>query len=154
MDLKYLKNSHVLIDSHSGYLKVDSEHNIRRVCFLGRFWFLIKDWYSGGEESKRLNEAIKETLEVVKNEINSVKQELIKESEKLPDTNIILTFNDPCNQLNEDQQKSISKIFNQIQKLILKRKGSFLLFGIPDYSCKTECLNDLPIAIKKTFSSK
>lgn len=52
MDTKWQKNAHILINSESGYLKADTENNIRRTSFIGRIFFQIQDWYA---EEKNLS---------------------------------------------------------------------------------------------------
>lgn len=149
MNVKWQKNAHILIKSHSGDLTVDGEGNIRRASFLGRVWFRFVDWFTKGKKSEQLKEAVEKTLTAIQTELGEVQVSLSDELNKLPSDykilkNVVL-FN-----YNHPFSKGIIKIQELTNNsLILKGKGGFYYFGIPNYGYCSECLRDIPQAVKK-----
>ena len=147
MEIKWQKNAHILIKSNSGYLKVDYRHNIRRTCFLGKIWFEIKDYFSSGAESARLNTAVVKTLKEVALHLSNTQTELTQQLQELPNSRKILNFIDTENNLTKQTKITIAKIFESVQKLILKGAGGASFSFLPTYHYRTECLSELPKAI-------
>lgn len=147
MDIKWQKNAHILIKSQSGYLTVDNQENIRRASFLGRIWFVIKDWYYQGRESQRLNRALGKTLEAVQAELRQVQGELSADLPRLPSSREILHFAEASPSFKKENKAIVFRIYRLINPLILKGTGGFGAFGIPLYGYTSECLRDLPQAI-------
>ncbi|WP_068467717.1 hypothetical protein [Candidatus Protochlamydia phocaeensis] len=147
MNIKWQKNAHILIKSQSGYLTVDGHENIRRTSFIGRIWFVIKDWYSQGRESQRLNRAMEKTLEAVQVELRQVKEELSTHLPLLPSSHEILQFEEANHSFKKENKVIVYRIYQLINSLILKGTGGFGVFGIPNYDYTSECFKDLPQAI-------
>lgn len=148
MEIKWQKNAHILIKSN-GFIKVDSENNIRRASFLGRIWIYIKDFLTDGGATVKINIAIQKTIDAVGEELKQVKKEIIPELDALPDP-LDKTYTYKSAALTAEQKKHLEKAQTVIGHLILAGNGAFTrFFGAPNYDYRTECLRDLPMAVQK-----
>jgi hypothetical protein len=146
MDIKWQKNAHILIKSENGFLKVDDQDNIRRTSYLGRMWFQVKDWWTGGKLSQKLEQAIQKTLEAVQKELKQIQIDLSDHLNQIPNTKKI--SNDDWKDFSKKEIDTLNLIRHRINDLILKGNGGFFLFGIPNYHYRSECMRDIPDSIK------
>lgn len=102
-----------------------------------------------GKKSKHLDNAIQKTLEAIQEELKEIEKGLSKELDQLPADREIFNYYNPFHHLSSDHKKTVFKVIDLVERLILKGKGGFFLCGIPDYDYRTECFRDVPEAIKK-----
>jgi len=140
MNTQWQKNAHILLNSSSGYLTVDSQYSIRRSSYLGRIWFVIVDFVTRGKKTQQLNIAVEKTIAEVKKHLDISKEKLVNKLPEIPsDKNQLHNAESgEFTGMTPDQRKSCKEVSLLIFHLVLQQPINYGYFTDVGYVSLTK----------------